>query len=232
MTAGRAASVRRRLSATRSEEQSRHLRERRVLKETVVDCGSAVVAVAGAIAVVQNGLPAVEGAVLACGFLALCAAYSWRSFKRTRSNLVPYVLGLAALQQTGRLRLYAILERVAAFVRLTVIFVLATALLTELGIVTAVGLHATSVTAGQAASFYVWNSLNAIPGLDIPTTLNWQITHPLTDIASRTLLLAYKALVLLPLLGFLYLLVLKLWDEAPWMHRRDGDAGNTPAAGP
>ena len=96
---------------------------------------------------------------------------------------------------------------------------LVTALLDDLGVVGAVRLPASDkVTAGQAAAFYALNSLNAVPGLDIPGTLNWQLTHPLTDLASRTVLLAYKAFLLFPLFFFFYLLMQRLWAGSSWSH--------------
>jgi hypothetical protein len=211
MSPGSAALLRK-LAMPISPETSMEMRKRKVRVQTAVECASAVVAVVGAIVVVHIGSFVVE----MC-FLAACAAYSFWSFAQTASDPWSYLFGLTALKQTGRLRFYAILDRVAAFVRVTVIFVLVTALLDDLGVVNVVGLPASDkVTAGQAATFYVWNSLNAIPGLDIPSTLSWQLTHPLTDIVSRALLLIYKAFILFPLLGLLYLLILKLWGETPW----------------
>jgi uncharacterized membrane protein len=198
--------------ATGSPEDRRRMRELEVRIQTCLECASAIGAVVGAVIAVSTSSLAVE-----MGFLAAVAAYSWWSWAQTFNGLFYYVFGRGALQQTGRLRLFAALDRVSAFVRLTVMFVLVTALLDDLGVVSVVGLPASEkVTGGQAAAFYVWNSLNAIPGLDVPSTLHWQLTHPLTDLASRALLLTYKAFILLPLVFFAYLLLQKIWSESPW----------------
>lgn len=48
---------------------------------------------------------------------------------------------------------------------------------------------------------YVWHLLDAIPILDVPETINWELRSDLTDMAGGFLILAYKLLVILPVVS-------------------------------
>ncbi len=49
--------------------------------------------------------------------------------------------------------------------------------------------------------FYMWHFFNSIPGLKIPDTLLWAEPMKYTDRTSGGLLLAYKLLVIIPVIG-------------------------------
>jgi hypothetical protein len=51
-------------------------------------------------------------------------------------------------------------------------------------------------------SILTWNLLDMIPSLKVPDTLNWQLTHHITDSLGGLLLLMYKILVVLPIVRF------------------------------
>jgi hypothetical protein len=51
---------------------------------------------------------------------------------------------------------------------------------------------------GDSVAFYVWSFLNAIPVLEIPQTLRWELHVDFTDHVSPVLLLLYKVAVILP----------------------------------
>jgi hypothetical protein len=53
---------------------------------------------------------------------------------------------------------------------------------------------------GVAVSFHFWHLLDGIPGLEIPQTLNWPLSHDLDDGWSGSLLLLYKAILLVALI--------------------------------
>jgi hypothetical protein len=50
----------------------------------------------------------------------------------------------------------------------------------------------------DSMTFYVWSLLDAIPVLQIPQTLRWELDYRFTDHVSPVLLLAYKLAVILP----------------------------------
>lgn len=56
---------------------------------------------------------------------------------------------------------------------------------------------------------YLWHFLDAVPVLKIPQTLNWDLTHRFVDVPSGVLLLAFKVLVILPVVR----LALDLWKK-------------------
>jgi hypothetical protein len=49
-----------------------------------------------------------------------------------------------------------------------------------------------------AVRYYLWNLLDAIPSLKVPETLNWKLDVDLSDSWSGAILLAFKLLVLIP----------------------------------
>ena len=48
---------------------------------------------------------------------------------------------------------------------------------------------------------YAWHFLDAIPVLDVAKTVNWKLDHKLTDVWSGLLLLVFKILVIIPVIG-------------------------------
>ena len=48
---------------------------------------------------------------------------------------------------------------------------------------------------------YLWQFADAIPAVDAPTTLNWKAPYHLNGISGGSLLLGFKVLVLLPIVG-------------------------------
>ncbi len=53
---------------------------------------------------------------------------------------------------------------------------------------------------GTALAYPLWHVLDAIPGLSIPQTLNWQLAHDLDDVWSGIVLLLYKAVLVFALI--------------------------------
>jgi hypothetical protein len=88
------------------------------------------------------------------------------------------------------------------FVSLTAVFAAVTAILLTIGAVTeAEPLDQPTVL--YTFGYYFWNFLDAIPALDVPETLHWARPAEFTDRLSGVLLLAYKLLAILPLVGIL-----------------------------
>ena len=52
----------------------------------------------------------------------------------------------------------------------------------------------------KAFAFYFWHLLDAVPLLDIPQTLRWGVPYTYTDSVSGAVLLAFKAVVIVPLI--------------------------------
>jgi hypothetical protein len=56
----------------------------------------------------------------------------------------------------------------------------------------------------ELEELYVWNVLDALPGLKVPETLNWdEAEHSLDDRLGGGILLVFKLLVILPIVGVL-----------------------------
>jgi len=49
--------------------------------------------------------------------------------------------------------------------------------------------------------FYAWHFLDSIPGLKVPATLQWEQPYNYTDTLSGVLLLSFKLLVIIPVIG-------------------------------
>ncbi len=78
-------------------------------------------------------------------------------------------------------------------------------------------------TAMEAATwptfpYFVWNFLDAIPYLEIPRTLSWELGFEFTDHVTPVLLLAYKILIIGPVIA----LAVTVWTDAAqlWKARR------------
>jgi len=62
----------------------------------------------------------------------------------------------------------------------------------------------TAVTAWSVLGYYGWHFFDSIPALDVPQTLNWSLATHFTDHRSGFLLLAYKLLVIFPVVGAVF----------------------------
>jgi hypothetical protein len=85
---------------------------------------------------------------------------------------------------------------------LTEVFTAATALLVTQGTITTGGGNiADSDIYWRTEVLYLWQFADAIPAIDAPTTLNWKAPYHLDGISGGSLLLGFKILVLLPIVG-------------------------------
>jgi hypothetical protein len=66
----------------------------------------------------------------------------------------------------------------------------------------------------ETLAYYTWHFLDAIPVLKVPQTLNWKLGTKFTDYGSGALLLAYKLLVIVPVVRAIMELVKRRRDEA------------------
>jgi hypothetical protein len=89
---------------------------------------------------------------------------------------------------------------------LTVVVAVATAAVGVQGLLKEAGPNAREasdlgddLTVGSLSAYYVWHVLEAIPGVDIPKTVNWDAPYKFKDSWSGGLLLFYKLLVILPI---------------------------------
>jgi hypothetical protein len=114
------------------------------------------------------------------------------------------------------LRLYlTILLTLQALLTLSAAFAVLTAALQERGLVTEQPPADVDGFVWSALGFYAWNLLDAIPLLEIPQTLNWEQATTLRDHLGGALLLAYKLLVIVPLVGLIVGLVTVLRTPRP-----------------
>lgn len=98
------------------------------------------------------------------------------------------------------------LSTAGALGMLTIAFAFATLVAAEKDYIGARG----QASLASIETFYLWNFLDAVPVLEIPDTLNWQEpSFEVTDHAGGGLLLAYKVLVIVPVIGAL----VELWDR-------------------
>jgi hypothetical protein len=106
------------------------------------------------------------------------------------------------LEEGGRILALAFPLCVVAFAVAT--FAGATALLFKHGALELRGSKLDEETIfGSAADFYLWHLLDAVPFVDIPGTLRWEarFTYSDDDSVTGALLLAFKVMVLLPLIS-------------------------------
>lgn len=89
---------------------------------------------------------------------------------------------------------------VLAFVELTAIFGVLTALLYEQHVFAGNVTYASHLVL-VFSGYYLWHFLDAIPALSVPETLNWRVPATLTGFDSGAMLLLYKLLVIVPVVG-------------------------------
>lgn len=97
-------------------------------------------------------------------------------------------------------RLSRILTHGVVVLTLTAVFTAVTADLYERGLLTTEPPVDDQLVLTVFA-YYAWSLLDAVPVLEIPDTLNWSRPANFTDIPSGMLLLAYKLLVIIPVVG-------------------------------
>jgi hypothetical protein len=106
----------------------------------------------------------------------------------------------------------ALLGTALAVIGLVVAFTVVSSFLVEQGWVHAAGwTHGLPkkwhLVNGIERDFY-WSFLDAIPGLAIPTTLHWKHpAHELTGYSGGAIVLAFKVLVILPVIGLALILI-------------------------
>jgi hypothetical protein len=88
-------------------------------------------------------------------------------------------------------------------VLLTITFTVLTAILVAHGWLGTPAPHGRGRLVWDALGYYTWNFLDGIPILHIPKTLNWKLGPGFKDHASGALLLLYKLLVILPVIGLI-----------------------------
>jgi hypothetical protein len=140
------------------------------------------------------------------------------------AHRVLYPLGMAGLtgyalfwvmKQSGLWRRWAFWKRqrvqsgqalavsaILVLALLTEVFTAVTVLLVTQGVITTGGTTiADSDIYWRTELLYLWQFADAIPALDAPTTLNWSAPYHLDGISGGSLLLGFKILVLLPVVG-------------------------------
>ena len=104
-----------------------------------------------------------------------------------------------------------IVGTIVALAALTEAFAVVTALLTQQEWLTTTGKVGNALYWASEAQ-YLWNFADAIPSLEIPKTLNWpELSHPFKGYASGVMLLTYKILAIIPVVGIL----VKLFEKKP-----------------
>jgi hypothetical protein len=80
-------------------------------------------------------------------------------------------------------------------------FALVTGFLTQQGVAVAAPQRVLEDPASDAYTYYAWNFFNAIPYLEIPRTLGWELRLGFTDHVSPVLLLMYKLALVGPVIA-------------------------------
>ena len=87
---------------------------------------------------------------------------------------------------------------------LTEVFTAATVVLVTQGAITAQGANLTDTDIyWRTELLYLWQFVHSIPAVDATDTLNWQPPYHLNGISGGSLLLSFKVLVLLPIVGLI-----------------------------
>ena len=87
---------------------------------------------------------------------------------------------------------------------LTEVFTAATVLLVTQDAITARGSDITDANIyWRTELLYLWQFVDSVPAIDATTTLNWKPPYDLNGISGGSLLLAFKVLVLLPIVGLI-----------------------------
>jgi hypothetical protein len=94
-----------------------------------------------------------------------------------------------------------LLDACRSLFMLTATFAAVTAVLHAHGWLTATPPGDDQSSVWTVLAYYGWSFLDSVPVLEIPKTLNWSLTTTFTDQASGALLLTYKLLVIVPVVG-------------------------------
>jgi hypothetical protein len=128
-------------------------------------------------------------------------------------------------------RIYGML---LAWVALTEAFTAILVLLGQAGAITMepplVGPDATSASANASRwrtieGLLVWNLLDMVPSLKVPTTINWTLSFKITDSLGGLVVLGYKLLVIVPLIGLVRSLLKP--PESPTKNEQGDDEGGS-----
>jgi hypothetical protein len=110
---------------------------------------------------------------------------------------------------TGNLLFFRGFETALALLALTEGFTAAMLLLSQVGAISITppiaGPQAATARPpdqwGAAESILIWNLLDMLPSVKAPQTLNWTLAYHVTDSLGGSVLLAYKVLVVIPVIG-------------------------------
>jgi hypothetical protein len=97
----------------------------------------------------------------------------------------------------------SVVSALTAWAALTASFAAITTELWRVGLLTTKAGVASDFKYGTVELYYIWHFLSAIPALDVPKTLNWTLQFGFADYFSGALLLVYKLLVIVPVIGLL-----------------------------
>jgi hypothetical protein len=97
-----------------------------------------------------------------------------------------------------------VVSAILALALLTEVFTAATVLLVTQDAITTQGGNITDANIyARTELLYLWQFIDAIPAIDATKTLNWEPPYHLNGIPGGSLLLAFKILVLLPIVGLI-----------------------------
>lgn len=113
----------------------------------------------------------------------------------------------------------------------TVAFAAFTAFLVSHDVIGFRGAESAGPLAFKALETYAWNLTEAIPVLKVPKTLNWKPELTLTTTAGGALVLAYKVLVILPLVQLAGITLVRLFGDAKPEEAPDDRASEEAAGG-
>jgi hypothetical protein len=84
------------------------------------------------------------------------------------------------------------------------------------------GSHSIADGFAAAERFYLWNLFDAIPSLNVTDSLHWRIGLTYTDSRSGALLLAYKVMVILPIVYGFIALFRQAWERSTRSYKATG----------
>jgi len=97
-----------------------------------------------------------------------------------------------------------VVSAILALALLTEVFTAATVLLVTQDGITAQGGNITDANIyARTELLYLWQFFDAIPAIDATKTLNWEPPYHLNGVSGGSLLLGFKVLVLLPIVGLI-----------------------------